>query len=64
MYYVLHLVVPDKAFDAFVKDGTPAKEVQQVYDERWDMAYTDGEPASEEHSIQPNKGPNSLTTSV
>ncbi|KAJ4248733.1 hypothetical protein NW762_012571 [Fusarium torreyae] len=64
VYYVLHLAVPDKGFDAFVKDGTPAKEVQRVYDERWDMTYTDGEPASEEHSIQPNKGPNSLTQSV
>ncbi|KAM0083670.1 hypothetical protein ACKRZS_004122 [Fusarium odoratissimum] len=65
VYYGLHIVVPDKRFDAFIKDGTTAKEVQVVYDERWDMTYSESEPGStEEHSFQRNKGPNSLTTSV
>ncbi|KAK2938495.1 hypothetical protein FoTM2_001713 [Fusarium oxysporum f. sp. vasinfectum] len=64
VYYGLHIVVPDKRFDAFIKDGTTAKEVQAVYDERWDMTYSESEPGStEEHSFQRNKGPNSLTTS-
>ncbi|KAH7213772.1 permease for cytosine/purines, uracil, thiamine, allantoin-domain-containing protein [Fusarium oxysporum] len=63
VYYGLHIVVPDKRFDAFIKDGTTAKEVQAVYDERWDMTYSESEPGStEEHSFQRNKGPNSLTT--
>ncbi|KAF5667675.1 hypothetical protein FCIRC_9833 [Fusarium circinatum] len=63
VYYGLHIAVPDKKFDAFIKDGTTAKEVQAVYDERWDMTYSESEPGStEEHSFQRNKGPNSLTT--
>ncbi|RKL30364.1 hypothetical protein BFJ72_g11478 [Fusarium proliferatum] len=41
VYYGLHMVVPDKKFDAFIKDGTTAKEVQAVYDERWDMTYSE-----------------------
>ncbi|KAF5611922.1 uncharacterized protein FSUBG_1949 [Fusarium subglutinans] len=63
VYYGLHIVVPDKKLDAFIKDGTTAKEVQAVYDERWDMTYSESEPGStEEHSFQRNKGPHSLTT--
>lgn len=65
VYYALHMVVPDKKFDTFIKDGTTAKEVQAVYDERWDMTYSESESGTtEEHSYQQNKSPNSLTTSV
>ncbi|KAM0220574.1 hypothetical protein ACHAPA_004005 [Fusarium lateritium] len=66
VYYTLHRFVPDERFNAFVKGGDTAKDVQQVYEERWDMTYTDtdGEPGSESHSIQRNKGPGSVATSV
>ncbi|KAG4295206.1 hypothetical protein FPRO06_01790 [Fusarium proliferatum] len=53
VYYGLHMVVPDKKFDAFIKDGTTAKEVQAVYDERWDMTY------SETHRPTSGPGPES-----
>ncbi|KAI1053614.1 hypothetical protein LB506_012477 [Fusarium annulatum] len=53
VYYGLHMVVTDKKFDAFIKDGTTAKEVQAVYDERWDMTY------SETHRPTSGPGPES-----
>ncbi|KAI1012484.1 hypothetical protein LB504_008472 [Fusarium proliferatum] len=53
VYYGLHTVFPDKKFDAFIKDGTTAKEVQAVYDERWDMTY------SETHRPTSGPGPES-----
>ncbi|KAL2825672.1 hypothetical protein BJY01DRAFT_154684 [Aspergillus pseudoustus] len=32
----LHWALPDRKLDAFVKDGTPAREVQAFYEARWD----------------------------
>ncbi|RFN55296.1 hypothetical protein FIE12Z_549 [Fusarium flagelliforme] len=65
VYYVLHLVVPERKLDEFVKDGISAQETQQKYHESWNMPYTDGEPGSQERIIVPhNKGPDSLATSV
>jgi NCS1 family nucleobase:cation symporter-1 len=66
VYYGLHKFVPDERFNAFIKGGDTAKDVQHLYDERWDMTYadTEGEPGSESHSIQRNKGPESVATSV
>ncbi|RBR09510.1 uncharacterized protein FIESC28_09841 [Fusarium coffeatum] len=65
VYYVLHLVVPERKLDEFLKDGISAQETQQKYHESWNMPYTDGEPGSQERIIVPhNKGPDSLATSV
>jgi NCS1 family nucleobase:cation symporter-1 len=63
VYYVLHLVVPERKLDEFIKDGISAKDTQQMYHERWNLPYTEGEPGSQEHIIPHNKGPNSLATS-
>ncbi|PTD13373.1 Uracil permease, partial [Fusarium culmorum] len=62
VYYVLHLVVPEEKLDNFVKDGVSAKDTQQMYHDRWNMPYTEGEPGSQEHIIPHSKGPNSLAT--
>ncbi|KAF5026732.1 hypothetical protein F66182_1150 [Fusarium sp. NRRL 66182] len=62
VYYGLHLTVPDKKFNAFVKDDRSALDVQQVYDDRWDITYA--QESESEHSPRPIKGPSSLTTSV
>ncbi|CAF3476502.1 unnamed protein product [Fusarium graminearum] len=62
VYYVLHLVMPEEKLDNFVKDGVSAKDTQQMYHDRWNMPYTEGEPGSQEHIIPHSKGPNSLAT--
>ncbi|KAH8591719.1 permease for cytosine/purines, uracil, thiamine, allantoin-domain-containing protein [Bisporella sp. PMI_857] len=38
-YALLHYVVPDDSFDAFVQNSSTAKEVQQLCDDRWDIPY-------------------------
>ncbi|KAL4935176.1 hypothetical protein BDV06DRAFT_234578 [Aspergillus oleicola] len=34
----LHWVIPDRKLDSFVKDATPAKEIQALYNSRWEVA--------------------------
>lgn len=36
VYYVLHLIFPARALDAFVRDSTTAKQLQRQYNEQWD----------------------------
>ncbi|KAF4975216.1 hypothetical protein FZEAL_7973 [Fusarium zealandicum] len=65
MYSLLHIVVPDKTLDAFVRDNPSAKELQQLYDGRWDIAYADGDVADVELDTEENgKGSDSATTSA
>jgi NCS1 family nucleobase:cation symporter-1 len=37
VYFLLHWVVIDKKLDAFVKSGFSARELQQLYDDRWQL---------------------------
>jgi NCS1 family nucleobase:cation symporter-1 len=38
----LHWAVPDRKFDAFVKDGTPAREIQALYNGHLDVIVGQG----------------------
>lgn len=40
VYYLLHWAVPDRKFDTFVKDYPSARELQQLYNDRWDVSVT------------------------
>lgn len=37
VYFLLHWAVPDKKMDNFVKSSVSAHELQQLYDDRWQV---------------------------
>jgi NCS1 family nucleobase:cation symporter-1 len=37
VYFLLHWAVPDKKLDTFVKSGLSACELQQLYDDHWQV---------------------------
>ncbi|KAM5359734.1 hypothetical protein ACJZ2D_014261 [Fusarium nematophilum] len=65
VYALLHWAVPDKKLDAFVRESPSAKELQQLYNGRWDVTMAEAPGGhSESHSEGNGKGPESRTTSV
>lgn len=66
VYALLHRLVPDQKLDAFVQESPPAKEVQALYDDRWDITYAEAGTQIEDspRPADPRKGAASVTTSV
>ncbi|KAM0428508.1 hypothetical protein ACHAPT_006868 [Fusarium lateritium] len=64
VYALLHRLVPDKKFDAFVQATPSAKEVQNLYHGRWDITYAEAGARIEDSQPDNRKGVESLTTSV
>ncbi|KAI8683426.1 Fungal-trans domain-containing protein [Fusarium keratoplasticum] len=66
VYALLHRLVPDQKLDAFVQESPSAKEVQALYDGRWDITYAEAGTQIEDSPppADPRKGAASVTTSV
>lgn len=64
VYSVLHWVLPDKKFNEFVQGGESAKEIQRLYNGKWDVTIAQAPDVLEQVYEGNGKHPESATASV
>lgn len=67
VYSLLHWALPDKKFDAFIKDSASAGELLELYHRRWELTVAEAESVDErvlEQTGKEVKGSNSAIASV